>query len=88
MVRIRLAHTLVVGTLLVAATWVAERPVHAAGEVPPASCPGYVSHLKRARSLLAEGNRTAAVSELEQAKAALDSCVRDNTDGGAAGVVG
>jgi len=88
MVRLRLAHTLVVGTLLVAATWVAERPVHAAGDILPAACPGYVSHLERARSYLADGNRAAAVSELARAKAALESWVRDNTDGGAAGVVG
>jgi len=88
MVRVRLTHMLVVGTLLLAPTWMAERPVDAAGEIPPGACPGYVSHLQRARSFLADGNRAAAVSELEQAKAALESCVRDDTDGGAAGVVG
>jgi len=88
MVRVRLAHMLVVGTLLLAATWMAERTVDAAGEIPPAACPGYVSHLQRARSFLADGNRPAAISELEQAKAALESCVRDNTERGAAGVVG
>ena len=87
-VRVLLAQVLVVGALLLAATGRAERPVHAAGEIPPAACPGYVSHLQRARSFLADGNRPAAISELEQAKAALESCVRDNTERGAAGVVG
>jgi len=85
-VRVGLAYLLVLGALLQAATWA--RPVRAAGEIPPAACPGYVSHLQRARSFLADGNRAAAVSELEQAKAALESCVRNNTDGGAVGVIG
>jgi hypothetical protein len=79
---------LVIGTLLLAVTCLAERTADAAGEIPPAACPGYVSHLQRARSFLADGNRAAAVSELEQAKAALETCVRDDTDRGAAGVVG
>jgi len=76
-VRVPLGHVLVLAALL-----------SAAGEIAPAACPGYVSHLRRARSFLADGNRAAAVSELEQAKAALESCVRNDTDGGAAGVVG
>ena len=87
-VRLRLGHVLVLWVLLLAATWLPARPVHAAGEIAPAACAGYVSHLRRARSLLADGNRAAAVSELEQAKAALESCVRDDTDDGATGVVG
>jgi hypothetical protein len=87
-VRLRLGHVLVLGVLLLAATWLPARQVHAPGEIAPAACPGYVSHLRRARSLLADGNRAAAVSELEQAKAALESCVRDDTDGGTAGAVG
>ena len=87
-VRIPLGHVLVLAALLLAAMWLPARPVSAAGEIAPAACPGYVSHLRRARSFLADGNRAAAVSELEQAKAALESCVRNDTDGGAAGVVG
>jgi hypothetical protein len=87
-VRVRLGHALVLGTSVLAATCLLARPVRAAGEIAPAACPGYVSHLRRARSFLAEGNRTAAVSELEQAKVALESCVRDDTTGGTAGVVG
>jgi hypothetical protein len=87
-VRIPLGHVLVLTTLLLAATWLSARPVGAAVEIVPAACPGYVNHLRRARSFLADGNRAAAVSELEQAKAALESCVHHDTDGGAAGVVG
>ena len=87
-VRVPLGHVLVLAALLLAAMWLPARPVSAAGEIAPAACPGYVNHLRRARSFLADGNRAAAVSELEQAKAALESCVRNDTDGGAAGVVG
>jgi hypothetical protein len=87
-VRLPLGHVLGLTALLLAATWLPARPVRAAGEITPAACPGYVSHLRRARSFLADGNRAAAVSELEQAKAALESCVPDDTKGGAAGVVG
>jgi hypothetical protein len=87
-VRVRLGHMLVLGTSVLAAACLLARPVRAAGVIAPAACPGYVSHLRRARSFLEEGNRTAAVSELEQAKAALESCVRDDTKGGTAGVIG
>jgi len=86
--RVRLGHMLILGTSVLAAMCLLARPVRAAGEIAPAACPGYVSHLHRARSFLADGNRAAAVSELEQAKAALESCVRDDTKGGTAGVVG
>ena len=86
-VRIRLGHVLVLEVLLLAIGWLPARPVHAAGQIPPAACPGYVSHLRRARSFLADGSRAAAVGELEQAKEALESCQHDDTGGGAAGVV-
>src|SRR5262249_57254027 len=52
MVRVRLAHMLVVGTLLLAATWMAGRTVDAARGVPPAACSRHVSHLPRARAFL------------------------------------
>jgi hypothetical protein len=87
-VRVRLGHVLPIGALLLAPVWLPARPVRAAGEIVPAECPGYVSHLRRARSFLADGNRAAAVGELEQAKVALESCMHGDTDGGGAGVVG
>jgi hypothetical protein len=79
---------LALGVMLLVATWVPARPVCAAGEIPPAACPGYVAHLQRARSFLADGNRAAALDELEQAKAALGSCASGVTDGEAASGVG
>jgi hypothetical protein len=88
MVRVRLGRVLVLGIMLLVATWVPARRVWAGGEIPPAACPGYVAHLQRARSFLADGNRAAALGELEQAKAALASCVRGVTDGEPASGVG
>lgn len=42
----------------------------------PASCPGYVSHLRDARISLAHGDRSGALAELRKAKEALGSCLR------------
>ena len=44
----------------------------------PGSCPGYVSHLRSARTYLARGDRKAATTELRQAEQALDSCAHGN----------
>jgi hypothetical protein len=54
---------------------------HAAA--PPSRCPGYVAHLRSARTCLARGDRAAAAAELRQAEKALDSCIRGETEGGA-----
>ena len=61
---------------VVAATWFVVGP--AMGEVgtSPASCLGYVTHLRSARAYLAKGDRASAVVELRQAELALDSCAR------------
>jgi hypothetical protein len=44
----------------------------------PANCPGYLAHLRSARTYLARGDRQAATDELRQAKRALDSCARSD----------
>ena len=87
-VRARLKQVQVLSVLLLVASWLSARPVCAAGAIPPAACPGYVAHLQRARSFLADGNRAAALDELEHAKEALGSCVRGVTDGEPASGVG
>ena len=46
------------------------------GATSPGSCPGYVAHLRRARTYLAHGDRRAAANELQQAEQALGSCAR------------
>lgn len=50
---------------------------------PPGRCPGYVAHLRSARTYLARGDRIAAAAELQQAERALDSCIRGAAEGNA-----
>ena len=64
-----------------AATWLVVSPARAEVGTPPASCPGYVTHLRSARAYLAKGDRTSAVVELRQAEQALDSCARGEAQG-------
>ncbi len=45
-------------------------------------CPAYPSHLRVARTYLAEGKRAAALAELRLADDALRSCLRDEAAGG------
>jgi len=61
---------------VVAATWFVVGPARAEVGTAPASCPGYVTHLRSARAYLAKGDRTSAVVELRRAEQALDSCAR------------
>lgn len=49
----------------------------------PGECPGYVAHLRSARTCLARGDRIAAADELRQAEKALDSCIRGEAEGDA-----
>jgi hypothetical protein len=49
----------------------------------PEGCPGYVAHLRTARTYLARGDRKAAADELRQAERALDSCARSDAPSGA-----
>ena len=46
--------------------------------IVPASCPGYVAHLRNARAHLTHGNRLAAAAELREAQRALESCARSD----------
>ncbi len=64
-----------------AATWLVVSPARAEVGTSPASCPGYVTHLRSARAYLAKGDRTSAVVELRQAEQALDSCARGEVQG-------
>ena len=54
----------------------------AASDDTPASCPGYVEHLRKARTYLVQGNRKAAASELRRAQGAIDACGRDKAGEG------
>src|SRR2546425_379252 len=45
-------------------------------------CPAYPSHLRVARTYLAQGKRGAALAELRLADDALRSCLRDEDAGG------
>ena len=40
-------------------------------------CPAYAPHLAKARRALEHGDRAAALTELRQARVALDSCIRN-----------
>ena len=51
----------------------------------PSQCPGYMAHLRIARSRLASGDRSGAAAELRQAEKALDSCIRSAADGNSVG---
>jgi len=66
---------------VVAATWFVVGPARAEVGTPPASCPGYVTHLRSARAYLAKGDQASAVVELRQAEQALDSCARGEAPG-------
>jgi hypothetical protein len=43
-----------------------------------ASCPEYLAHLRAASNSLHNGDRNAALAELRQAKASLESCIRSS----------
>ena len=57
-------------------------PVAAFDDTPAASCPGYVEHLRNARTYLGQGDRKAAANELRRARNAIDGCVRDKAGEG------
>jgi len=71
--------------VLLATTALPATRVGAGEETPPASCPGYIAHLRLARSYLAKGNRAAAADELERAEAALQACTRGDARSNAVG---
>lgn len=62
-------------------TWLVVAPARAEVGTPPASCPGYVAHLRSARAYLAKGDRPSALVELRRAERALDSCARGEAPG-------
>jgi hypothetical protein len=66
---------------VVATTCFVVGPATAEVGTSPASCPGYVTHLRSARAYLAKGDRASAVVELRQAEQALDSCARGEARG-------
>jgi len=79
--RVRLVRAGCAIVALTAATWLVVSPARAEVGTSPASCPGYVTHLRSARAYLAKGDRTSAVVELRQAEQALDSCARGEAKG-------
>lgn len=53
----------------------------AAADEITVDCPAYVDLMLRAQTKLARGNRNAALTEMEQAKAALERCLHEHTSG-------
>jgi hypothetical protein len=48
------------------------------------NCPEYLAHLRAASTSLHQGDRSAALAELRQAKASLESCIRNSAEKGVA----
>jgi len=74
-----------IGIALVASWWLVVGAARAEVGTAPASCPGYVAHLRSARNYLAKGDRAAAALELRQAEQALDACAHGEAQGSLVG---
>ena len=62
--------------------WLLSLPLSVTAESGLAtSCPAYPTHLVAARAALVRGDRTTAASELRNARAALESCLREEAAG-------